>query len=351
MTKKKKHLFRKILTSFIIILLVSTAFTFYNYYKKIYAPNVSLKKNTSTFIYIPTESTLADVINILYTKNLIIDRAAFEWVAEKKNYASHINPGRYLIKNGMSNNELINLLRSGKQEPVNVTINTIRTLEQLAGKATKNLECDSSALYDLLTDENFISKYGFNKSTIITMFIPNTYEFYWNTSAKQFFERMAKEYKKFWIQERKNKAASIGLSQSEVSILASIVQEETIKNDEKPAIAGVYLNRLQKGMLLQADPTIKFAIGDFSVKRILKKHLNIDSPYNTYKHKGLPPGPICLPSISSIDAVLNYQKHDYIFFCAKEDFSGYHNFAKTLSQHNINAKKYQAALNKKRIMK
>ncbi len=349
--KKKKAFIIKIIISFIVISLIITAFTFYNYYQKVYNPNVNLNKKQSVYFFIPTGSDLNDVINLLYSENYIIDRASFEWVAEKKNYGSHINPGRYLIKNGISNNELINLLRSGKQDPVKVTFNTIRNIEQLAGKVTKNLECDSVEVITFLTDKEFISKYGFNSTTIITMFIPNTYEFYWNTSAEQFIIRMSDEYKNFWTNERKNKANKLGLSQSETSTLASIVQEETIKNDEKPTVAGVYINRLKKNMPLQADPTIKFALGDFTIRRVLKKHLKIDSPYNTYKYTGLPPGPICLPSISSIDAVLNYEDHNYIFFCAKEDFSGYHNFAKTLSQHNINARRYQQELNKRKIMK
>jgi UPF0755 protein len=203
----------------------------------------------------------------------------------------------------------------------------------------------------MLSSYDFASKYGFNEQTIMTMFIPNTYEFYWNTSADEFFERMADEYKKFWTDERKQKAKNIGLSQSEVSILASIVELETQKKDERPTVAGVYINRLKKKMLLQADPTVVFALGDFTINRVLKIHLETDSPYNTYKYSGLPPGPIYLPSISSIDAVLNFENHDYIYFCAKEDFSGYHNFAKTLAQHNENARKFQQALNKRKIWK
>jgi UPF0755 protein len=185
----------------------------------------------------------------------------------------------------------------------------------------------------------------------MTLFIPNTYEFYWNTSADKFIERMYVEYKHFWSKSRLNKAQKIKLTPEQVIILASIVEEETIKDDEKPTVAGVYLNRLHKNIRLQADPTVRFAVGDFEIKRILNKHLKIDSPYNTYKYAGLPPGPICIPTISSIDAVLNYKKHDYLYFCAKDDFSGYHAFAKTLKQHNINATKYRKALNKNRIYK
>ncbi|MCK9255795.1 MAG: endolytic transglycosylase MltG, partial [Bacteroidales bacterium] len=196
----------------------------------------------------------------------------------------------------------------------------------------------------LLKSQDLAKKYGFNENTFLAMFIPNSYEFYWNTSAEQFVERMAKEYKNFWTEERKQKAANLGFSQSEVSTLASIVEAETQKNDEKARIAGVYINRLNIGMLLQADPTVVYATGDFFLKRVLNKHLEINSPYNTYKYSGLPPGPINIPSISSIDAVLNYEKHNYKFFCAKDDFSGYHVFAVTNAQHEANARKYHQAL-------
>jgi len=229
--------------------------------------------------------------------------------------------------------------------------NNIRTLEQFSGRISEQIEADSIEIIKFLSKKENISKYGFNNATIVSLFIPNTYEIYWNISVANFVERMAKEYKKFWNYYRKQKAKNMSLSQSEVSTLASIVEEETIKNDEKSRVAGVYVNRLKKRMRLQADPTIKFALKDFSIKRILKRHLKVESDYNTYTNSGLPPGPINIPSISSIDAVLNYEKHTYYYFCAKEDFSGYHNFAKTLRQHNSNARKYQKELGKKRIYK
>ena len=209
-----------------------------------------------------------------------------------------------------------------------------------------NIEADSADIAALLKDEETAKKYGFNKQTFCSMFIPNTYEFWWNTSAEEFVQRMADEYKKFWNDDRKAKANELGLSQSQVSTLASIVESETQKNDEKARIAGVYINRLKKDWLLQADPTVVFAAGDFTIKRILNKHLEINSPYNTYKYKGLPPGPICIPSTTSIDAVLNYEHHNYMYFCAKEDFSGYHNFATTNAQHEANARRYHDALRK-----
>jgi len=249
----------------------------------------------------------------------------------------------------MNNNELINMLRSGNQAPVNIVLHNIRTKPELASVVQEKLEADSLAVIRLLNNSSYLEDYGLDTETVRAIFIPNTYEFYWNTSAKQFFERMYQEYQKFWTEKKIEKAKKIDLSRLEVITLASIVEEETIKNDERPTIAGVYMNRLRKGMPLQADPTVRYALQDFTIKRILKKHLVIDSPYNTYKNKGLPPGPINMPSIPSINAVLHYEKHDYLFFCAKDDFSGYHAFAKTHAEHVRNARKYQKALNKRKI--
>jgi UPF0755 protein len=337
---------------YLVIVLVLTVGGIYAYliYNKIYNPNIIFDKNKE-YIYIPTGSDFDDVVSILKNQEIVKDISTFKWVAEKKHYINKVKSGRYKLRENMSNNDIVDLLRSGVQEPVNISFNNVRTIPQLAGRITKNIEADSAIFVQLLQDKEFISKYGFNKNTIISMFIPNTYELYWNTKEKELFKRMATEYKKFWTAERKAKAKKLGLSQSQVSTLASIVQMETVKNDEKPVVAGVYLNRLKKGWPLQADPTIIYAMGDFSIKRVRKEYLSIDSPYNTYKYKGLPPGPITIPEISSIDAVLNHKQHKYMFFCAKEDFSGYHNFATNLRQHNINAKKYQRALNKRKIYK
>lgn len=350
MAKQKKHKVLKLILLIFLILVSIGIYKFYDYYKIIYKSNVSIN-TPSKYFYIYSDYTYQNVKNDLEKLNIVLDINSFDWVAEKKHYKNNIKPGRYIIKNNINNNELVNLLRSGDQKPVKVTFNNIRTIEQLAGKVSKNLEFDSLKIINLFKSNEIITKYGFNKYTFISMFIPNTYEFYWNTSANDFIKRMATEYKKFWTSERKQKAININLSQSQVSTLASIVEQETNKNKEKPTIAGVYINRLNKGIPLQADPTVIFAANDFTIKRVLKKHLQIKSPYNTYINKGLPPGPICIPSISSIDAVLNYEKHRYIFFCAKEDFSGYHNFAKTLAEHNINAHKYQQALKKLKIFK
>ena len=216
----------------------------------------------------------------------------------------------------------------------------------LAGRISRQIEADSIAIVRLLNNTDSLAAWGFNLQTIPALFLPNTYEFYWNTDAWQFTKKMRQEYDKYWTEERKDKAKAIGLSPIQVSILASIVDKETNKTDEMARIAGVYLNRLRDGWLLQADPTLVFAIGDFEIRRVLNIHKEVESPYNTYKYKGLPPGPICIPSLQSINAVLNAEKHNYYYFCAKEDFSGYHVFAKTLTEHNRNAQRYQHALSR-----
>lgn len=350
-TKKKSGFIKKVIFSFLFIAIIGGGFAAYYGYKAIYKPNVTLNGKKSTYFYIKTGSDFNTVLADLYENNYIVNRASFEWLAEQKKYKNAVKPGRYKLKANMSNNELINLLRSGNQEPVKVIFSNARYKEDLAGKACRNIEADSTELIDLLNSDEYTNKIGFTPENILAVFIPNTYEFFWNTNAEEFMKRMTKEYKAFWTDERKQKANSIGLSQTEVAILASIVQQESLVSSEKPTIAGVYINRLNKGMLLQADPTVIYAIGDYTIRRVLLEHLKYDSPYNTYKYKGLPPGPICLPSASSIDAVLNYKRHEYIYFCAKEDFSGSHNFAKSAEQHNANARKFQQAMNKRKIMR
>jgi len=243
------------------------------------------------------------------------------------------------------------MLKSGNQEPVKLRFQNLRMKENLAGFVSKKLELDSTKLVSLLDSDQLIHKYGFNKDNIYAMFIPNSYEVYWNTDADQFFERMNDEYQKFWTDERKSKAEKIGLSPIQVSILAAIVDAEALHDDEMPTIAGLYMNRYKKGTPLQADPTVIFANKDFTIKRVLNKYLSKESPYNTYRHSGLPPGPIMMPSINAIDAVLNYKKHNYIYMCAKEDFSGYHNFAVTAAEHQANARRFQQALDKLNIKK
>lgn len=343
--------YRKILISAIIILLVAGLIVLRHYYSRIYKANVSVSQRGSVSLYIPTNSTWSDVKDKIQSDTVLIDQKSFFWVAEKKNYPSHIHPGRYILNKGMNNNEIVNKLRSGLQEPVDVVFHNIRTLPQLAGRISQQIEADSIAILAAMTDEKLMDSLGFTNETFPALFIPNTYEFWWNTNAYGFIHRMHQEYQRFWTEERRQKAKSVGLDPLEVITLASIVDEETYYSNEMPRIAGVYINRLHKRYRLQADPTIKYALGDFTIKRVLKKHLKIESPYNTYLHYGLPPGPISIPSISAIDAVLNYEKHQYLYFCAKDDFSGYHVFAKNLYQHNQNARKYQRALNRERIMK
>lgn len=344
-------MFKKVIVSILLIGLGIGAYIAYTMYTRVYQPNVTLSKSKTAYFYIKTGSNFTDVANGLYEGGYIKNRTSFEWVSEKKsNFTKNIKPGKYLLKEGMSNNELVDLLRSGKQEPVKLSFDHIRTIKELAGKLSKNIEADSVSLYNLLTDVDFIDKYGLNRNTILTLFIPNTYEFYWNTSAEELVKRMAEEYKKFWTAERKEKARKLNLSQSEVSTLASIVQsEQSVRTDERPRVAGLYINRLRVGMRLQSDPTVIFAVGDFEINRVTGKHLAVESPYNTYRNLGLPPGPIVLPSVKSLDAVLNYEKHNYIYMCAKEDFSGYHNFAVNYTEHQENARKYQQELNRRNI--
>ncbi|MCF8276256.1 MAG: endolytic transglycosylase MltG [Flavobacteriales bacterium] len=347
-SSKKSGSWKKPLAIVVVILMCLGGASAWEMYSIIYGSNVGLSTD-KVYFYIPTGSKFQDVSNALVEQGFIESQATFDWVSEQKKYKLNVRAGCYRLKNGMSNNELVNMLRAGLQEPVMVTFNNVRFKEDLAGKVGKFIEADSTQIINLLNSNSFVSKYGFNTTTFLTIFLPNTYEFWWNTSAEQFLERMTSEYKKFWTAERKQKAKNLGLSQSEVSILASIVQKETNKNDEKPTVAGVYLNRLRKGMLLQADPTLVYANRDFEARRVLNSHKAIDSPYNTYKYKGLPPGPICLPSIESIDAVLNAKSHSYLYFCAKADNSGYHSFATTYSQHLQNAREFQRELNRRKV--
>lgn len=343
---------KKVLKTTLIVLLimiVGAAIVGYRFYDKIFQPNVNLSNDKSTYLYIPSGSGFEEVMNKIINQGILKDTSSFRWLAIKKNYHNHIHAGRYLITDKMNNNELVNLLRSGKQAPVNVTFHNIRTDAQLAGTLAKQLEADSMSILERLKDDAYMEKFDFNSETARLMFIPNTYEFFWNTSADELFKRMHREYKAFWTEKRLAQAKKAGISPIKAAILASIVQLETSKQDEMARIAGVYINRLKRGMALQADPTVIYAMGDFTIKRVLKRHLEYDSPYNTYKYPGLPPGPIYLPSPVTIDKVLNYEKHNYLYFCAKPDFSGYHNFARTLTQHNINARRYQRALSRNGI--
>lgn len=317
--------------------------------KLVFGPNVDTGSQPQVELFIPSNPNFEEVVELLNYTKAIIDIKSFIWLAQKKGYTSNPKPGRYILTSGMSNNDLVNMLRAGRQAPVNVTFNNIRTREELAGQLSKRLEPDSIQFLNAMVNHELLRSFGFEASTVLAMMIPNTYQMFWNTTAEGFLKRMNQEYEKFWNDNRRSKAEEIGLSRLEVSTLASIVDEETIKEDEKPMVAGLYINRLDKGMRLQADPTIKFVLGDFTINRVLKRDLLIDSSYNTYIYAGLPPGPIRMPSISGIDAVLNHEKHSYLYMCAKDDFSGYHSFAKTLEQHNQNAARYHKALRRLRI--
>ncbi|MDH5367085.1 MAG: endolytic transglycosylase MltG [Cyclobacteriaceae bacterium] len=335
---------RKYLSTIVLLLfgILISSFSFYGY-QVVKAPNI-LVDMPDREIIIPTNATFHDIQNQFIKEEVVNNIVAFSFLAKIMNYDKKVVPGRYLLKKNMNNIDAIRLLRSGNQIPVNITFNNIRLKEDIGEKITSKTGVtveDFNVALDEFVSEN---EAGFTDQNVIAMFIPNTYQVYYTISAKALVNRMHQEYNAFWNNERLAKAEALGMTPMEVSILASIVQAESIKSEESPIIAGLYINRLKRGIALSADPTLVFASGDFTLKRVLNIHKEIDSPYNTYKYRGLPPGPINMPFISSIDAVLNYNKHNYLYMCAKEDFSGYHNFASTLKVHNINASKYQRAL-------
>lgn len=342
---KKTKIYLIVIITFSVLL---TSLSFY-FYQAFFSPNALVDKEEPYVLKIPSNATFQQVSDSLYLNEIINDLITFSFVAKVLKYQEAVKPGLYTIPVKMNNLNLVRLLRSGNQTPVKITFNNVRTKEDLAEKITRNLEINENQFMKLVMDSVYIRKFGFEEESIISMFIPNTYEVWWNTSPENLFDRMYREYENFWTEARKEKARNLGLNQVEVSTLASIVQAETQKSDERARVAGVYMNRLRIKMPLQADPTLVFAIGDFSIKRVLNVHKEIESPYNTYKYAGLPPGPINLPEISALDAVLNYENHQYLYFCAKDDFSGYHAFATNLSDHMNNARRYQNALNKAKI--
>lgn len=347
--RKKKYFWLKLILIISLLLIAIGSYFAYNFYKKIFFPNVRENHGDMFEIFIPTKSNIDTVKNILARENVIIDSSSFSLIAKLMKYERHIYPGRYLIKPNISNKELIVLFRSGKQTPLKLVLNNVRTKGELITLVCSKLETDSLMLLTMLNDTAFLQQYHLTRENAISIFIPNTYEFYWNTDAEKLFKRMWREYKRFWNEFRLEKAKNIHLEPLEIITLASIVEQETIKENEKKIIAGVYINRLKKGWKLQADPTVKFALEQFDLQRILSEHLEFDSPYNTYLYEGLPPGPICLPETKTIDAVLNYELHNYMYFCAKDDFSGEHNFAVTLGEHLANARRFQNFLNENRI--
>jgi UPF0755 protein len=341
---KKKILYLITVVLFLFLVVI------YLMFRSIFGVSIYAEKPAKVII-IPTGSSYDQVMDSIESKIIIKNLKIFNWVAKKKNYHLLIKPGRYVIDKDFSYNSFLSMLRSGRQSPVRVTFQNIRTLNQIAGKIGSQIEADSAQILSFLLDESNYESDGFNKENIIAVFIPNTYEIYRNTDARGLYSRMLREYRTFWNEQRLQKARAAGITPIEASILASIIDDEVAKPDEKPRIAGVYLNRLKRGIPLQACPTIKFALNDFTITRILYTYLQTDSPYNTYIHNGFPPGPIGCPSIEAIDAVLNAESHDYLFFAARADFSGYHNFSRTLSEHNHYAALYQKELNKRKIFK
>lgn len=324
--------------------LVAGALVYISY--RVFGPNTKAFGDNKYF-YVRTNSTYNNVLDGLEEQGIIRNRNSFDWVAQKLDYPSRVKAGRYKINRGMSNFDIARLLRSGKQAPVVLVINKLRTKDDFVRKISNNLEADSGVLRSLMHDVVYLRQFGLDTNTVMCVVVPNTYEFYWNTGAETVFKKLEKEREEFWTPERKEKADKLKLSENQVTILASIVEEESNKNDEKPLIASVYLNRFRKGMRLQADPTVKFALQDFGLKRIRENHTLFDSPYNTYRYEGFPPGPICTPSEKTLNAVLNTPETDYLYFCARSDFSGYHAFAATYAEHLVNARKYQAELNKR----
>jgi UPF0755 protein len=330
------------LAAFLVGSTLLIVFTFYAY-QILYTPNILVDKEDRDFLVKQGDGFRAVQLG-LGEEGIVNDMVSFSFLARLMNYDRKVKPGMYRLSRNMTNIQAIEALRGGDQVPVNVTFNNVRLLSELGPKVTKNIGLSPEEFDSALADFTAANQDGFTKETIISMFIPNTYQVYYDISGEDLVARMYSEYSNFWTAERRSKANAIGMTPVEVSTLASIVQAEAWKPSEARTIAGLYLNRLKKGIALQADPTLVFAVGDFTLKRVLNIHKEIDSPYNTYLNAGLPPGPINMPTIASIDAVLNAEQHNFLYMCAREDFSGYHNFARTLSEHNRNAAKYQQAL-------
>lgn len=334
---------------FLLVILLAGGYFAWQPLKSIYFSGVP-DQVRNQFVCIPTGSSFDEVVRILREGGFIQNETDFRWLAEKMKYKrDKMRAGRFEIQPGWTNRQLIQHLRTGEQAPVRLVLNNERLPEEIAGKVSQFIEADSLSLINTFRDASFLSTIRYTRETLISAFIPNTYEMYWNTDAKSFVNRMLKEHDAFWDKNnRRSKAQSLGLTESQVYTLASIVERETNANAEKPTIAGVYLNRLKIGMRLQADPTSVFATRDFTTRRVTEYHTTFDSPYNTYVYKGLPPGPISMASIPSIDAVLNYQRHNYLYFCARPDESGTHVFAETFAAHKVNADRFQTYVRQQR---
>ncbi|RDY61303.1 endolytic transglycosylase MltG [Flagellimonas nanhaiensis] len=344
---------KKVLWAAALLGLLVCGFIAYQIYTAIFSPNTQFN-NEKAYVYIPSNAEFSDVEEVL--EPLLKDLYTFEAVAKRKGYTTNIKGGKYALSKDMNNNDIINTLRS-KNLPVKVSFNNQESLQALAGRIAEQIEADSISLLESFNDSEFLNEADFDEDSKLGMYLPNTYEFFWNTDAQGFRDRMLKEYKRFWNEDRLNKAQALKLNPTEVIALAAIVQKETVKVEERPRVAGVYLNRIKRGILLQADPTVIYAIKketgnyDTIIKRVLFRDLEMDSPYNTYKYAGVPPGPIAMPDISSIDAVLNPEKHDYLYFVADVSNFGYHKFAKTLAQHNRNKVQYVRWLNSQNVLR
>ena len=332
----------------VIVSTLAATMAFY-FWQVAFSPNLNVDGKEKFVLYVPKNSTYESLMDSLHKHKIINDEVAFGFMTKRMGLRESIKPGRYEIKPNAANKEIISKIRSGNQDAVKLTFNNVRTKEDLIKKIGTKLDFDSNVLLEKLKNEQECQKYGFTSETIMCMFLPDTYFIYWTTGVDEFLDRMQSEYKKFWNEKRLAQANAINMTPVQVGVMASIVQSETNKADEMPRVAGVYVNRIAINMPLQADPTVKFAVGDFTLKRILTKHLQTSSPYNTYINTGLPPGPIALPERVALDAVLEYEKHNYTYFCAKEDFSGYHNFAATYTEHLKNADIYQAVLDARGI--
>lgn len=348
MTKKASSgsSLKKFIIALVIIVVVALGGTLLFYYLKYFGPNVT---DNERYLYIRTGEDFNSVYKTIREKNIVKDSTNFLWAAQNMKYPGRIKPGRYRLKEGMSNRSLINMLASGSQVPVTFAFHNFRLKEQFAAFASKQLEPDSTSILRLLDSADFVKQYGFTTDNVFVAVMPDSYQIYWNTTPEKLFKKMYARYEVFWTKERKDKAAELNLTQAQVSILASIVDAEALKDEEMPTIAGLYLNRLKKGMKLESDPTVIFAMKDFTIQRVLNRYLSVPSPYNTYANTGLPPGPIMMPSVNAVKAVLNYKPSNYIYMCAKEDFSGSHNFADNIADHNKNAAKFRQALNERNI--
>ena len=340
-TKKKRIVMAGAGAALVLVIMAGVALYL------LFAPFCGTKGNA--YLYIDADDT---VDSVYFKMESLPDNprtSTARFCGALLSYGSHVHPGRYQLGKGIGTFQLMRHLRGGLQEPVRLTVPVVHTLADMAARLAPRLQADSAALYHAFTDAALLDSLGVDTATVPALFIPNTYEVFWTITPSSLLHRLYREYEVFWTAERKQKAEAAGLTPVEVSTLASIVEQESANSAERPAIAGMYLNRLRQGMKLQADPTVKFALGDFALRRILHAHLVADSPYNTYRNQGLPPGPICIPSPDAIDAVLNYQHHDYLYMCAKEDFSGTHNFAATYEEHLDNARRYAEALNRRGI--